>query len=685
MNSGARRPKPPLIKMHGGAGSGKSTVIKAISAMCEYWMALHNNDSDPDRPAVVKLAPTGRAASEIDGLTLHSALNFKFGNEYTSLPDQLREQRRNQLSNLTILIVDEMSMVKADLLYQLYLRLKEIMQTDLDFGGISVILAGDLPQLRPINGSWIFEPPRGERNKDAYEVYSLWDLFEPLELTFNHRQGSDKEYADLLNRVRIGAHTKEDEMILKSRLSDELPDDALYVYGKNAPVRQRNEEYLAKLDGDMEVFKATNVPPKGTKSFRAKIGKDGRVGESPFLNELKLKVGARTMLTFNVATHDKLINGSMGKVTGFRKHKGKIEDILIRFDNSEDGKQRRARNAQLLKQLGKPDDTPINRVSFSYSIGKSEKQHSAKAKVIQFPLTQAWAITGHKCQGYTLRAPKALVADLSSCFATGQAYVMLSRIQNLSQLHLLSFDPKKIKTCPKAVAEAKKIKEDSIVNKINDDWIKTNSVWNGNNPAIRRILSLNIRNLPSNLPDILCDEVVLKSDIICLQETWCHLLPQIQGYTGYKAGEGQGKGVAIFVKNSLVSHIVSQPQSIVKPYAQILKLSFADLDVITVYKSPNEIYRESFQEFVQVLSSILTIGKPSIVNGDFNIDYLKQPNNSLSAMMTGNGFKQIVREATNIHGSCVDHAYLNKGFRHQYRLHYPYYTDHEAVCVMLKK
>ena len=163
------------------------------------------------------------------------------------------------------------------------------------------------------------------------------------------------------------------------------------------------------------------------------------------------------------------------------------------------------------------------------------------------------------------------------------------------------------------------------------------------------------------------------------------MLPQIQGYTGYKAGEGQGKGVAIFVKNRLVSHIVSQPQSIVKPYAQILKLSFADLDVITVYKSPNEIYRESFQEFVQVLSSILTIGKPSIVNGDFNIDYLKQPNNSLSAMMTGNGFKQIVREATNIHGSCVDHAYLNKGFKHQYRLHYPYYTDHEAVCVMLKK
>ena len=390
------------------------------------------------------------------------------------------------------------------------------------------------------------------------------------------------------------------------------------------------------------------------------------------------------MLTFNVDTTDKLTNGSMGTVTGFHYYKDKIQDILIRFDNTEDGKQRRAKKSQLLKQLGKPDDTPINRVSFSYPLGKSEKEHAVKAKVIQFPLTQAWAITGHKCQGYTVKAPNKLVVDLKSCFTQGQAYVMLSRIQNLSQLHLISFDPEKIMTCPEAVAEAKKIKEESIVNKIDNDWIKTNSDWNGNHNSVTRILSLNVRNLITNLPDIQSDTVVLKSDIICFQETWCHKLPAIQGYTGFKAGEGQGKGVAIFVKNALASYIVYEPQEIVKPFAQILKVPFTDFDVITVYRSPNATYRGHLMEFMQDLCSLITCGKPTVVNGDFNIDYLMQPSNSISANMKEAGFEQIVSEPTNIHGSCVDHVYLNMGIKYQYRVHHPYFTDHEAVCVMLE-
>ena len=83
-----------------------------------------------------------------------------------------------------------------------------------------------------------------------------------------------------------------------------------------------------------------------------------------------------------------------------------------------------------------PQATPIKKVSFEYNLGKSEKHHTAKAKVIQFPITLAWAMTAHKCQGQTIKAPSSLVVDLASCFEAGQAYVMLGRIQNLNQLHL---------------------------------------------------------------------------------------------------------------------------------------------------------------------------------------------------------------------------------------------------------
>lgn len=125
-NSGViPKPRPPLLKLHGGAGCGKSKLIHDISEWAEYLLRTIS-DRHPDHPYVVKVAPTGKAASLIGGLTLHSAFNFSFGNEFSSLSDSTREAMRSTLSELTILIVDEMSMLKSDMLYQLHLRLQEI-------------------------------------------------------------------------------------------------------------------------------------------------------------------------------------------------------------------------------------------------------------------------------------------------------------------------------------------------------------------------------------------------------------------------------------------------------------------------------------------------------------------------------------------------------------------------------
>ena len=493
-HSNMKRPDPPLIKVHGGAGCGKSFLINVLTQVCEYWMTFGNKH--PDKPSVLKLAPTGKSANVIDGHTLHTGLKVGFGNQHTSLPDRLRETMRNELSDLSVVIIDEMSMVKSDILYQLFLRLQEIKQNKQDFGGVAILLFGDLLQLKPVQAKWIFEPPHGERFKASYAFRSLWDMFESYELSFNHRQGEDKEYGDLLNRLRwLPALTtdekkelkglspeektkrdnrlsEEDKKLLASRVTDEKPENAIYVFGKTVPVRDFNEKKLGRLKGDTEVMEAMNRNSY-QKNFTPKVEKSGIVHNTPLMQTLKMKKGAKTMITYNLDTPDGLTNGTTGTVVGFEKQNGKVVSVLVNLDDQKNGKALRLRFAQKCTCLGAPNAVPIGRVSFEYNLGSSEKEHTAKAKCIQFPLTLAWAVTCHKCQGATIEAPTCLVADFESCWGSAMGYVMLGRIQKLSQLYLPTLDTTKIYANEKALEEAHKIKlaaQERIANMETDKW-----------------------------------------------------------------------------------------------------------------------------------------------------------------------------------------------------------------------
>ena len=117
-------PTPPNLMVHGGAGSGKSFLIKILA----HWIQhIFQKPGDTyNYPYVIKAAFTGTAASLIEGMTLHSAFGFEYGNKHYSLSDKVRDTKKNILQNLKLLIIDEISMVKADMLYQLDLRLQEI-------------------------------------------------------------------------------------------------------------------------------------------------------------------------------------------------------------------------------------------------------------------------------------------------------------------------------------------------------------------------------------------------------------------------------------------------------------------------------------------------------------------------------------------------------------------------------
>ena len=119
-----RRPRPPHLMVHGGAGAGKTTVIRTLVQHVE--LILRKPGDQTGLPYVIKTAPTGAAASLIEGMTLHKAFNFDFRGKFHSLSDKMRDKKRSELKNLKIVIIDEVSMVKAEMLYQLDLRLQEI-------------------------------------------------------------------------------------------------------------------------------------------------------------------------------------------------------------------------------------------------------------------------------------------------------------------------------------------------------------------------------------------------------------------------------------------------------------------------------------------------------------------------------------------------------------------------------
>ena len=232
-------PRPDNLVVIGGAGSGKSTVIECLAQWCHRM--LEKAGDDPNSPYILKAATTGAASSLIEGSTVHSSLGFDFSSKHTSLSDKTREMRIEQMKNLRILVIDEFSMMKSDILYRIHLRLSELKHNTQYFGGVLVILFGDPAQLKPVRGSYIFAAPNCKDYKLAYGdgTDSLWRSFKVINLEKNHRQGRDKDYADILNRIRLGKKTKEDIDILKTRVRKQgHPDlkDALFISAKVVPV-----------------------------------------------------------------------------------------------------------------------------------------------------------------------------------------------------------------------------------------------------------------------------------------------------------------------------------------------------------------------------------------------------------------------------------------------------------------
>ena len=438
-----------------------------------------------------------------------------------------------------------------------------------------------------------------------------------------------------------------------------------------------NKEYLNSLRGELISMKAIHHHATQKKYKPWIEPKEGAVATTSFLNELKLKLGAKVMLIHNIDTVDCLTNGQLGELIDVIKTKNEeVDKLVIKLQNETAGRQNRAHHAGLERKY--PNCVIIERVSNQYTLRKKSGEVGTTATVMQFPVKLAFAITSHKIQGQTIPWPMSVVLDLNSIFEDAQAHVMLSRVQRLQQVYILkSLDKAKIRTSNIGLNELERLKKISI-NENPPPWQKQaeNCV---------KVASLNCAGLAAHYVDILADEKLMKADIIHLIETSLEKNEEnglnIPGYISHFINVGNGKGIATYFKSELFSH----EQDFIAANMQLTKFTSNELDVINVYRSSNG----NSLELLNNMIAMMMPGKPLLITGDFNICIMNHQKNRMSKGLEINEFRQTIKEATHLRGGHIDHVYWKD--EHgvwtdpQLELYCPYYSDHDASLITLLK
>ncbi len=405
----------------GRAGTGKSTLLKHLAWNTEKSIAV--------------CAPTGVAALNVEGQTIHSLFRLPIG----LIADQELEQSdatRKILNAIDTLVIDEISMVNADLMDGIDRSLRQARgRRGEPFGGVQIVMFGDPYQLAPV-------PPRGDEMhyiRDHYRSFWFFDAhvwtgtqsalkdasslegFAELgsfgatlhvrELVDIHRQ-ADPAFKAMLNAVRHGRVTADIAQILNDTGARTPPDPVdgetpiITLATRNDIVNAINRRHLDALPGR-------------TQTANAEISGDFGRGDAayPADVELQLKVGAQVMFLRNdVSTFGeppRWVNGTIGTVTRITGATVKVEVEHREFD---------------------VEPAVWERFRYSYNAGTRTLSRDVVAEFTQFPLRLAWAVTIHKSQGKTYE--RAVVDLGSGAFAPGQTYVALSRLTSLDGLYL---------------------------------------------------------------------------------------------------------------------------------------------------------------------------------------------------------------------------------------------------------
>lgn len=385
-----RSDDPAPILVTGEAGTGKSTLVNFIKNRCHF-------------PNTVVLAPTGVAALNVGGQTIHSFFRFPF-----KIIDEaaLADQTKNRLwKKVELIIIDEVSMLRADILDGIDLVLRKSQDSRLPFGGCKVMLVGDFFQLPPVI-------PRHEHEMLAQLGYSgpyaynssVLENYPPVhfELSKVYRQ-RDAEFVNLLSDLRVARNVEEavaaiNETCVKPHREGHTP---VLLTSTNAIADRYNRQGLQDI---------TSAPVE----YECKTKGRFTANRMPVPEQLSLKKGARVMAVRN-DPQKRWVNGSLGTIIDLSP-----EEVFVRFDSGP--------------QVRKIEPEKWDMINYKWSEVDQKMVETTTASFQQMPLILAWAVTIHKAQGLSLDDVR---IDLGrGAFAMGQAYVALSRARTLAGLSL---------------------------------------------------------------------------------------------------------------------------------------------------------------------------------------------------------------------------------------------------------
>lgn len=404
------------VFLTGKAGTGKTTFLHRLK------------ERSPKRMVVV--APTGVAAINAGGVTIHSFFQFPLApyipnTSFRGSDEKYRfsKEKKNIIRTLDLLVIDEISMVRADLLDQIDAVLRLHKDKNLPFGGVQLLMIGDLSQLAPVvkESEWAM---LREYYATPYFFGSLalqQTQHVTIELSHVYRQ-TDHTFINILNEVRENRLTTESLALLNARVkrqqttdygqqseehsefkiqNSELTDGTIRLTTHNATANRYNEERMDALKTPRFSFKATVTGNFPETSYPAE-------------ETLVLKKGCQVMFLKNDSQGSRYYNGKLGEVTF-------VDGSKIRVRGLED-------NTEV-------EVEPEVWTNAHYVIDKESKEirEEIEGEFCQYPLRLAWAITVHKSQGLTFERA---VLDVNAAFAAGQVYVALSRLRSLEGLVL---------------------------------------------------------------------------------------------------------------------------------------------------------------------------------------------------------------------------------------------------------
>ena len=419
--------------VHGKAGCGKTFLIKKLVSEVNGCQVL---------------APTNMAANLYRGArTIHSFffgalddLDEGFQNPHNLASRELARTRA-ELSTVRMIIIDEVSMVRSDLFEMMNQACQKVKRNDLPFGGIPLVVVGDLFQLPPIVSDdavlkYLKKEYGGIYFFNSHIINKEIHNIKYFELTKSYRQANDPGFVRILDAFRqpMNAEQKIEFLdLINSRVTKNLPNDAVYVASSNEEVRQVNTKKLSELPGQQKTIYAEYIILKKDRSGNIELNhsqlpSDEDIFEivlpSAYDSQLTFKKGARVMLTKN--SKPRYINGDFGTIEDYNG-----QYFTIKIDRTHESIKcpdpfDRFKDGQMYERRYEMEYDPLKH--------RLVRKTPYIQRTKQFPIKLAYAFTIHKAQGQTYDK---VILDLNShIFAPGQLYVALSRAKTLQSLYL---------------------------------------------------------------------------------------------------------------------------------------------------------------------------------------------------------------------------------------------------------